>query len=83
MNKSPKLLIVLGIFSLILIFGFIWASLSSKSQYKENVSSIQSNKTFDVASGDTNNEVLKSIIAKQKAQDKKTQVIETQNRALI
>lgn len=63
MNKSPKLLILLGVSALILFFGIIWNSHHKKSVSTTNATKEQA--AFDVASGDTNNEVLRSIVAQQ------------------
>ncbi len=66
MNRNPKLLIVLGVLSVLLIAGFLWMSAGSSATTHTREAK-NTHAPFDVASGDTNNEVLGRIIAQQKA----------------
>lgn len=80
MNKNPKLLILLGAIALILIVGFLWVGHSASVKPKQV--SVTHQQAFDVASGDTNNEVLKSIVAKQQALAAKNKALEKLNTQL-
>ena len=67
--KQPKLLAAVGLFGFVVLLGFFWTGMKQSNQ-KNNAqeqASSQTQKAFDVAAGDTNNEVLKMIVAKQKA----------------
>ena len=63
MNTKPKMLLVVGAFSLFIIIGLFWMSV--KQPKKSLGQNTEKQKLFDVASGDTNNEVLRTILAKQ------------------
>lgn len=78
MKNNPKLLIFVGAFACIVIFGFFWSYSGGNSgnQSKGHISNPDQHQAFDVASGDTNNEVLKSIVARQK-------VLQDQNKQLM
>jgi len=66
MQKNPKLLIIVGLFSLLLIIGMIWTGHQSHSQSKgDDLNSQES--IQDKASGDNENEVLRTVLANQEA----------------
>lgn len=81
MSQSPKLLIALGVIALILIIGFFHAGSGSHPSNNSNTPT-QSHKTFDIASGDTNNEVLKSIVARQQSEDQTEKKLIDENKKL-
>ena len=82
MQKNPKLLIVLGGLAFMLMFGFFWMSAKSNKHAQSVKNNGSAHKTFDVASGDTNNEVLKSIVAHQKALQIKNEQLQNENKRL-
>ncbi len=65
MNRQPKLLLILGAIALVVIVGFFW--MGTGQHTSTPVTSTRTHAPFDVASGDTNNEVLNRIMAQQKA----------------
>ena len=82
MMRQPKLLIIVGVLSVLVMFGFIWMGTDSSDKHASNSPNAETHQTFDVASGDTNNEVLKSIIARQKALQKKNTQLQELNKKL-
>lgn len=83
MSNNPKLLGILGTIAFVLIVGFIWSSMgSSNNSSSSSSSSNKKQSVYDVASGDTNNEVLKKIIAHQKSLEKKNKQLAKANKKL-
>lgn len=82
MKNNPKLMIILGVIAALILFGFIWSGAKSSNGSGKTVSKGQQHAAFDVASGDTNNEVLQSIVAKQKALEKQNQKLIDENTKL-
>lgn len=84
MKNNPKLLIVVGGIAVAVIFGFFWSHSGSNSsaQGKGKASNTDQHQAFDVASGDTNNEVLKSIVARQKALQDQNKRLMAENKQL-
>lgn len=81
--NNPKLLGILGTIAFVLIVGVIWSSMGgSNTQSGSSSSSNQKQEVYDVASGDTNNEVLKKIIAHQKSLEKKNKQLAQANKKL-
>ena len=80
MKPSPKLLLIAGGFAFVLIIGFIWAHL--KTPQANHVMASTEHTVFDVASGDTNNEVLRTILAKQEKLEADNQQLQAQNKLL-
>ncbi len=84
MKNQPKLLIILGIIAACLIFGFLWtSSKSGKQQTNKAIQKKNAHQTFDVASGDTNNEVLKSIVARQQKLQEENEKLQQENKDLL
>src|SRR3990167_6944818 len=79
--KKPKTLAAIAIFGLILIICFFKTVDHSQSKVQKN-EHIKSHQPFDVASGDTNNEVLKSIVARQQAEDSLNKKLIDENKKL-
>ena len=73
MKKSPTLLILFGVFGFVLIFGLFWMGAQSDNTAHKRSENHADHRAFDVASGDTNNEVLKNIVAQQKALQNKNE----------
>jgi integrating conjugative element protein (TIGR03752 family) len=85
MSKNPKMLIIIGGFSLFLIIGLFWMTAKKspqKAANSSNSSNQQQKKLFDVASGDTNNEVLRTILAKQQKIENDNQKLQQENAKL-
>lgn len=80
MQKNPKLLVILGIFCLLLIIGLIWSGHHTSSKSQGAISSQQLIK--DKASGDNENEVLRTVLANQEALKTQNKELETENEAL-
>jgi len=80
MNKKPKMLLIVGAFSLFIIIGLFW--MSSKQPRKSLPQNTEKQKLFDVASGDTNNEVLRTILAKQQHLQNENQKLLDENQQL-
>ena len=81
MNKNPKLLVILAVVGVVLIFGMFWSR--SKPAKTQLSTKPKLHKVFDVASGDTNNEVLKSIIAKQQKLEDQNKKLQLLNKRLL
>lgn len=82
MSNSPKIYIIIGAIGFILIIGVLLAP-SEGSKKTDNTSQQDKQKqVFDVASGDTNNEVLKRVIANQKSLQKKNKQLAKANKQL-
>lgn len=76
----PKLLIIIGIISVLLIFGIFWGSTKSN---KNNPNTITEQKLIkDKASGDTENEVLRTVLANQEQLKSENKILKEQNNKL-
>ena len=83
MKQNPKLLIIVGVICLVLIVGVLWMHNHGVSgQVRHHANGKQDHQAFDVASGDTNNEVLKGIVARQKALQQSNAQLQAENEAL-
>lgn len=82
MSKNPKMLIIIGGFSLFLIIGLFWMTSKKPQQQTVTSKNQQQKKLFDVASGDTNNEVLRTILAKQQKIENDNQKLQEENAKL-
>ena len=80
MQKNPKLLMMLGIFCLLLIVCLIWSGHPGSIKNKEANSSQPLIK--DKASGDNENEVLRTVLANQEALKTQNKKLETENETL-
>jgi integrating conjugative element protein (TIGR03752 family) len=79
MNNKPKMLIVLGGFCLALIFGIFW---TSHDEHKSAESNLKKASPWDIASGDTNTEVLRTVVANQHALQKQNEKLQAENNQL-
>jgi integrating conjugative element protein (TIGR03752 family) len=82
MNQPPKLYIFLGILATLLMVGFIWSTHGSHDA-PSNTDKAPSQKIFDVATGDTNNEVLQSLVSKQNTLEKENESLIEKNKELV
>lgn len=81
MIKSPKLLMIVGAFCFVLILGIFVLS-SGKNVHRQVRENTTTHKAFDVASGDTNNELLRTIVANQQKLESENATLRDKNRAL-
>ncbi len=81
MKQQPKILVIFLVVAVVVIVGFFWLTFQSHHHVVTPAASSQP-KPFDVASGDTNNEVLKGIVARQRQLAKNNQSLAEQNRRL-
>jgi hypothetical protein len=65
MQKNPKLLIAIGGISLLFIFGLYWSG-SGKNKKSPTTTIAEQKFIKDKASGDTENEVLRTVLANQR-----------------
>lgn len=63
--KAPKLLFILGGFTVLLIFGVMWSHHRRHNTPIQPQTTMPITSTATVGAGDTNNEVLRTVLAKQ------------------
>lgn len=83
-NANKKLIVIFSVIGVVLLIGFTRMA-DNTHNAKNNINANANSKThqaFDVASGDTNNEVLKSIVARQQAEDQSEKKLIDENKQL-
>jgi len=83
MKQPPKMLVMCLVVTGVVIAGFFWISVQSRhDEAAAKAKAASAPKPFDVASGDTNNEVLKGIVARQRQLAKTNATLAEKNRQL-
>jgi integrating conjugative element protein (TIGR03752 family) len=81
MQKNPKLLIVIGGICLLLIIGLLWSG-AKQSKSSSNKTKTTQQLIKDKASGDTENEVLRTVLANQEQLKSENKKLKEQNEGL-
>lgn len=81
MNTSPKMLIVVGIFCVSVIVGIAWTKMH-RNQSAVAFHPLKQSSAIDTASADTNNEVLQTILARQKSLESENKKLSKLNEKL-
>src|SRR3990167_6889919 len=81
---NKKLIVIFSVIGAMLFIGFTRMAdhPSNADSNKNNNTNATTHQAFDVASGDTNNEVLKSIVARQQAEDQSEKKLIDENKQL-
>lgn len=75
MQQSPKMLIVCVSMSLLIIVGYIWSRMGTTNVNTNTSDSVSKEIPKDLAAGDTDNDLLKSILARQDNMDKTASIL--------
>lgn len=79
MSQSPKILFLVAALSLLLVIGVIYAKHQQSMAPRINTANVKT-QVFDVASGDTNNETLRTIAARQLALENENKALQKSNK---